>query len=239
MPRAIILWEDGVVPAAPWADFPDLDVEWAPDVELLPTPLPRLLLGLRSTAPHALNPPFSGYVEASAALAPSILETCVAAIEASGVCYAARTATAMAEDPSPALMRALLRRMPALEHWQPAMELALVEATANALIHGNLEVGSNLRISAEGLSAFNRQLNDSLADPRLAGRYVVVTAIPLGSHGVTVAVSDQGNGYDVGQVLARRRSASTKSGRGLDLIQKVARRVHGEDGGRTIRMDFY
>jgi len=238
MPRAVLLYEELGLPGRMAEQLARLDVAAAPHVEFLSTPLPRLLMGPARMARLGLSPPFSGFMEQAGVPLEAVIEACVAAAEHSGTCYAATTAAMMAEDPSPLIVAAITRLWPGLERVAPLMELALVEAVANALIHGNLGIGSGMRISAAGLREFNRVVAEALADSELASRWVAVTVQPAGAEGIIISVTDQGAGYAFHDLASPPVNATTKSGRGLDLIRKLARKVEGANGGRTIKMHF-
>jgi anti-sigma regulatory factor (Ser/Thr protein kinase) len=78
--------------------------------------------------------------------------------------------------------------------------LALHEALTNSVVHGNLEVSSELRESGD--LAYGAALVARAADPRYATRTVDVRASYDGVR-ASWAFTDEGPGFDVGAVLRR------------------------------------
>ncbi|MGQ9372035.1 ATP-binding protein, partial [Azospirillum sp. A39] len=113
------------------------------------------------------------------------------------------------------------------------LELALHEAVANAIIHGNLQVESVQDAGVAALDRFSAALAARLADPAFAGRRVVVRAW-LEARGVVVEVADDGAGF----TAPPPRHPAAAAGRGLALIGAVASAHELLDGGRRIRMRF-
>lgn len=112
------------------------------------------------------------------------------------------------------------------------IELALHEAVSNALVHGNLGVGSMRSLSIGALDEYSRSMSRSLSDPVLAERRVEVAGSVNGEQ-VDIDVVDEGDGYD-----APPAKGQSACGRGLDLISAVAEKCEVADGGRTLRMRF-
>lgn len=93
------------------------------------------------------------------------------------------------------------------------LRVAVGEALANAVIHGNGE------------------------DPRKAVR---ITA-EAGPGGARVVVQDEGRGFDPGAVPDPTRPAGRQRdhGRGLHLQRRLADRLRHEDGGRRVELFFF
>jgi hypothetical protein len=117
------------------------------------------------------------------------------------------------------------------EHLQD-IELALHEAISNALVHGNLGVGSMRSLSIEALDEYSRSMSRSLSDPVLANRRVEVAGSIDGGL-VDIDVTDEGDGYEAPPVKTQ-----SACGRGLDLIAAVAEKCEVADGGRKLSMRF-
>jgi anti-sigma regulatory factor (Ser/Thr protein kinase) len=114
--------------------------------------------------------------------------------------------------------------------------LALHEALTNSLIHGNLEIGSDLK--ELGDHAFAEALAARSADPHYAGRFLHVRIRYDGEHCVWV-ITDEGKGFDVAQVLRRSEEETTTgcvlaSGRGITLMRAFLDDVVYELGGRRV-----
>ena len=111
--------------------------------------------------------------------------------------------------------------------------LALHEALTNSVIHGNLELSSDLK--ERGDNAFAEALAERAADPRYATRPVEVHFDYDGEH-CRWTFTDQGKGFDVGRALARPEpsdpQAMLSSGRGILLMRAFLDNVRYELGGR-------
>jgi anti-sigma regulatory factor (Ser/Thr protein kinase) len=115
--------------------------------------------------------------------------------------------------------------------------LALHEALTNSIIHGNLELSSDLKERSD--SAFAEALAKRAADPRYSTRPVEVRVDYDGKR-CRWTFTDQGNGFDVERVLARASAADNPemtpaSGRGILMMRAFLDDVRYElDGRRTI-----
>lgn len=115
------------------------------------------------------------------------------------------------------------------------IELALHEALANALFHGNLEVASQLRIDGDGsgyyqLAERRRQLTpyrDRTIDVQLL----------VGAHQVHLVVRDQGPGFDTSRLHDDRLPPpELPCGRGLLLMRSCMDEVSYNRLGNQVRM---
>jgi anti-sigma regulatory factor (Ser/Thr protein kinase) len=117
--------------------------------------------------------------------------------------------------------------------------LALHEALSNSVVHGNLELGSELK--EQGDDAFAAALAKRSADPLLTARVVeIVTTFDGDCY--TWTVTDQGKGFPVEQVMGRKAPADSEaalaSGRGLLIMQAFLDEVRYEMGGRRVIMSM-
>src|SRR5262245_60063846 len=78
--------------------------------------------------------------------------------------------------------------------------VALHEALSNAIVHGNLEISSELK--ERGDNAFAETLAQRVAEPRYAQRRVEVV-VDCQPDRCRWIITDQGNGFDVAKVLER------------------------------------
>jgi anti-sigma regulatory factor (Ser/Thr protein kinase) len=159
----------------------------------------------------------------------------------------------------PLLVRAekTFMRMPSRPHWiEPVVEylrqkavscgvcpetrstkllVALHEALANAVVHGNLELPSDLKDRDD--SSFAEALAQRAADPVLADRSVDIL-VDYDGERCRWIVTDQGKGFDVARVLERLQSdepaVSLASGRGILIMRSFLDEVSYEDGGRRL-----
>ena len=114
--------------------------------------------------------------------------------------------------------------------------VALHEALSNAMIHGNLELDSNLR--ARDDQRFAAALAAHMADPRLANRRVDVLMDYDGERCEWV-ITDRGPGFNVDATLAKVRNSDPDmlllaSGRGILIMRSFLDNVRYELNGRRV-----
>ena len=115
------------------------------------------------------------------------------------------------------------------------LTLALHEALTNSIIHGNLEVDSDLKEQED--NAFTRLLAQRAADPAYANRTVT---IEVGYDGERCqwALTDQGRGFDYQRLLDREVVDEAEiwlaSGRGILMMKAFMDEVRYEQGGRRV-----
>lgn len=126
-------------------------------------------------------------------------------------------------------------------HFSPArygkIHLALHEALVNGLIHGNLQLGSELRQSARDFVEYSRLLNERLNDPAYAQKSVSIWAT-WNDKKLEIKIRDEGAGYAVAPVMSRKPELKAKTGRGLRLIAGTADSCTIDDYGREITLSF-
>jgi anti-sigma regulatory factor (Ser/Thr protein kinase) len=153
-------------------------------------------------------------------------------------------------------------RLPSKPHWiEPAVEfltkkailcgaceesrsgkllLVLQEALANAMIHGNLELSSELKEAGD--SSFAEALARRAADPRLAGRCVDVLFDYDGGR-CRWTITDEGPGFDFASFLRRLESDESEnllaSGRGILIMKSFMDELKYQDGGRRLVLTLY
>jgi anti-sigma regulatory factor (Ser/Thr protein kinase) len=127
-----------------------------------------------------------------------------------------------------------------LEAESSKLMLALHEALTNSVIHGNLEISSDLK--EQGGSAFAEALAARAADPRYAERVVDVEVRYNGAQCQWV-LTDEGPGFDVERVLARLTAeddpeAMLTCGRGILLMRAFLHELRYEAGGRRAILTY-
>ncbi len=113
--------------------------------------------------------------------------------------------------------------------------ISLMEAVANAMIHGNLEVGSELR--RRDHEAYLRLIEKRRASRPWSERRVRIRALESATE-LEYAVEDEGSGFDTAS-LPDQESPETLldvSGRGIYLIRTFMDEVVFNDRGNLIRM---
>jgi anti-sigma regulatory factor (Ser/Thr protein kinase) len=113
--------------------------------------------------------------------------------------------------------------------------IALHEAISNAIIHGNLELSSDLK--EQGDNAFAEALAQRASDPALATRKVDIV-VEFDGDVYRWVITDQGRGFDVERVLARCLSDDPEvmlaSGRGILMMKSFLDDVRFEMDGRRV-----
>ena len=117
------------------------------------------------------------------------------------------------------------------------IQLALHEALVNGLIHGNLQIGSELRQSARDFVEYSRLLNERLNDPAYAQKSVSIWAT-WNDKKLEIKIRDEGAGYAISTAMQKKPELKAKSGRGLRLIATTADSCTIEDFGREITLSF-
>lgn len=113
--------------------------------------------------------------------------------------------------------------------------IALHEAISNAIIHGNLELSSDLK--EQGDNIFAEELAQRATDPILATRKVDIV-VEFDGDVYRWVITDQGRGFDVDKVLKRCLSDDPEvllsSGRGILMMKSFLDDVRFEMGGRRV-----
>jgi anti-sigma regulatory factor (Ser/Thr protein kinase) len=115
--------------------------------------------------------------------------------------------------------------------------MALHEALSNSVVHGNLEISSELREGDDG--AFARALAARSADPQFVSRFVEITVDFDGTR-CEWTLTDQGKGFDVDRVKscepANEADLLRPSGRGILMMRALMDEVRYEAGGRRVTL---
>jgi anti-sigma regulatory factor (Ser/Thr protein kinase) len=121
------------------------------------------------------------------------------------------------------------------EWWTGKLLVALHEALNNAVVHGNLEISSELK--ELGDDAYARALAARSTDPRFAHRTVDI-AVDYDGQRCQWAITDQGSGFDVDSALRRASSDEPDlllaSGRGILMMRNFMDELRYEAGGRRV-----
>jgi hypothetical protein len=130
------------------------------------------------------------------------------------------------------LSQAIQSRFALSENRCDDIELALQEALSNAVIHGNLSLRSLGNTTLNALEMFSANLEDHLANPAFACRRIEIR-VSLETADLIIDVVDQGAGF-----VYKPKPSATASGRGINLIAALAKKMELLDHGRRIRMMF-
>jgi len=142
----------------------------------------------------------------------------------------------------PSLLRHLTDRLVPMGFASPAnidvIAMAIHEALANALEHGNLELDSSMKgdlFVAE--DPYTKLREARMADPRYAERLIEVR-LALDTERFELEISDEGPGFDASRLTLPPLGSDLAPhfGRGLPLIQMVMDEVHFNEKGNQVRL---
>ena len=142
----------------------------------------------------------------------------------------------------PSLLRHLTDRLVPMGFASSAnidvIAMAIHEALANALEHGNLELDSSLKgdlFTAE--DPYTKLREARMADPRYAERLIEVR-LALDTERFELEISDEGPGFDTSRLTLPPPGSDLAPhfGRGLPLIQLVMDEVHFNEKGNQVRL---
>ena len=212
------------------------------DGKLCPEPPPASILagtGTTETVRTGLGSPYCGFLELGAEGVMGIGLRCFETARGGGMTLSLQTATVYRLETLELVAQAIRTRLGEIpQSSADLIEISLAEALSNAVIHGNLGIPNHLRTTTEGFVQFQKIMHARMNDPALASRRIEINVQARGTEFICVAVSDQGNGFDLNEKLHHTAKATAKNGRGLSLIRKATHSLHGEDGGRTLVMTF-
>ena len=122
----------------------------------------------------------------------------------------------------------------------PTVEMAVQEAFANSMIHGNLEMNTTGHLSMDRFNELGEETARRLASPAHGARAIMLTAKKRRNGNVEISINDQGNGFVPPDEtpVPKFPGAESTFGRGLPLIRSLCHDVSFERGGRTIRLTF-
>lgn len=118
--------------------------------------------------------------------------------------------------------------------------IALTEAITNAIIHGNLEVSSDLKEKPD--DSFSQLVAQRSNDPAYAARIVDILVEDNGN-ACSWTITDQGRGFNVDSHLQRldgvEPDIELASGRGILLMRALMKNVSWANHGRQVSMTLF
>ena len=113
--------------------------------------------------------------------------------------------------------------------------IAVEEALLNALVHGSLEIGPEVR--EQGLEAYERRIAERQREAPYKDRKITLECA-FSADEATIRVIDEGPGFDAASVPdpTRVENLGRSSGRGLLLVRSFMDEVSFNDEGNEIRM---
>ncbi|MEG3617546.1 ATP-binding protein [Magnetovibrio sp. PR-2] len=112
------------------------------------------------------------------------------------------------------------------------LELALQEALANGLIHGNMGLNKTLPDSFHDLGSYADTVQDKLESVEAGQKRIEVWA-KWGAEALSVSILDHGAGFDVEAPVEQ-----SVTGWGLNLIESLTSGIAITEGGRMMTMRF-
>jgi sigma-B regulation protein RsbU (phosphoserine phosphatase) len=121
-----------------------------------------------------------------------------------------------------------------------SVEMAVQEAFANSLIHGNLELDTGGHLSMDRFKELGEQTERRLASVNHGARAIILAARRRKNGHVVITISDQGKGFTPPDEKSTAHVArkDTTFGRGLPLIRSLCQSVSFRRDGRTIELTF-
>lgn len=121
-----------------------------------------------------------------------------------------------------------------------SVEMAVQEAFANSLIHGNLELATGGHLSMDRFKELGEETERRLGSDHHGARAIILTARRRKNGQVVISINDQGNGFSPpdAKATAPVSRKDTTFGRGLPLIRSLCHSVNFLRDGRTIELTF-
>lgn len=132
-------------------------------------------------------------------------------------------------------LSALEKRIQISSGLKERIQIALHEGVTNAIVHGNLAITSENRVSLAGLASLETMVAERLARPTEASRRVRIHCSWKPSQ-IVLVIRDEGQGYTIKQRPPGQESAY--HGRGLPILKLVSDTLSIEDGGRCLDLRF-
>ena len=143
------------------------------------------------------------------------------------------TRSAYRHSPCVPVCKALVERGWLLVAQYEDVLLAVQEAMANAVIHGNLGMVSPGG-QERNIRQYWKELRARVEDPELSQRRVTLVAA-MEDTTLVISVEDQGGGFDKADFHV---ASDNLSGRGESLMTSLASSVYWENGGRKVILAF-
>ncbi len=119
-----------------------------------------------------------------------------------------------------------------------AIHLAVHESLVNGLFHGNLELSSSMRQDVVGFVSYLDLISRRLNSPKYAKKAISICSV-WNKFKLEIKIKDEGMGYSLAQILKRDSGdASSKSGRGLQIIAHAVDSCTIDNYGKEITLSF-
>ena len=140
-------------------------------------------------------------------------------------------------DPVPLLMNQI-HELAGADAQQSALFTILTELFINALDHGVLKLGSELKSERNGFEAYMEKRARRLENLTDGWVNIVVSAA-AGHDGLEIAVTDSGDGFDVDAYYRDRSSGAPRPyGRGLALVRALSDSVEHDQSGTLTKARY-
>lgn len=141
-------------------------------------------------------------------------------------------------DPLPFLLNVLTEE-PDLRGFSGSLYTILAELYSNALEHGVLGLGGNLKKSPEGFAEYYAQ-REKLLNEITSGFVHIYFAYSSNIDGgsLTLRVEDSGAGFDYAALQGKALSMTGYSGRGIGIVEKLCKTVRYYGSGNKVEVVF-
>jgi anti-sigma regulatory factor (Ser/Thr protein kinase) len=179
-----------------------------------------------------LAPPASECIEAGLEIGPAIRRRAWAGRRRLVVTISARAAYRL--PISRIFVAALAQRMPLSEDMNQRVRTALQEALINAIVHGNLGMGSGERNTVQAMAAWQEAVEHRLENAP-GGRAAIRIAARWSATILYVEIEDSGAGFSRDAAGASHAG----SGRGLPILAALTDHVSGLRGSNILEIGFW
>jgi len=143
------------------------------------------------------------------------------------------------DDPGSDFIEAIINRTWLAQERRDSAQLAIHEALANAVIHGNFGISGGNATTPDAFREQGLLITSRLSDPAFSNLPVTLSA-HVNSQGLEISVQDCGSGFSAAQsdYSGSDIPPSAKKGRGLSLMQASSDELRHEDNGRRVVLFF-
>ncbi len=186
--------------------------------------------------PALVLQPYHAYVELIDGEEPGPLNTeTLEALAAGKLCFSFATNTIYQMDSANLICEALSSRGVLSAMRRSDVELSLHESISNAVVHGNLNLASNMKGDFSNYAKFAQELQQRMSSPEAKRRVDVICA--WDHEFLDITICDKGNGYDE-SMLPANVDPFAPAGRGLAIMRSLTLAMNVTHGGRVTTLRF-
>ncbi len=178
--------------------------------------------------------PYAAYVEIIGDEDPLNTET-LEGLAQGKLCFSFATNTIYQMDSAALICDALAARGVLSAMRRPDVELSLHESISNAVVHGNLNLASNMKGDLSNYAKFAQELQQRMTSPEANRRVDIVCS--WDHEFLDVSIHDKGDGYDETKLPANV-DPFAPAGRGLAIMRSLTLAMNVTHGGRVTTLRF-